>query len=298
MAENRISPFGGPGHFYECPHWHGGRWWITDMRGQAVYSFSQNGEVREELRLEERPGGLGWSPDGALLVVAMDSKKLLRWRPGSRSVEEFADASVICSDIDGFLNDMAVSKSGHAYIGFDADYTKYKEPLGMIVHVAPDGRAEIVARELAMPNGIVFAPDGNNLLVAETFRPNIVGFKIEASGKLGPPDAWAVLEPKADKRQKRQPGIASKAAMMDGCDIDSEGHIWVADIYTACLRVAPGGDIVDAIFLPDGLNTVACGLGGSDGRTLMICGAESDVTDRVGKKSSHLFTARVDVPAV
>jgi sugar lactone lactonase YvrE len=85
---------------------------------------------------------------------------------------------------------------------------------------------------------------------------------------------------------------------MDGCVMDSEGCIWVADVRSACLRIAPGGAVVDAIFLPDQLCSFACTLGGPDGKTLMICAADSNFADRVSRKSSFLFTTRVDVPAI
>ena len=55
MSHDIITPFGPAAHFYECPRWHAGRWWASDMRGGTVYSFSGEGEGRIELEIDDRP---------------------------------------------------------------------------------------------------------------------------------------------------------------------------------------------------------------------------------------------------
>ncbi len=80
----------------------------------------------------------------------------------------------------------------------------------------------------------------------------------------------------------------------DGCSLDADGYIWPADEVTArCLRIAPGGEIVDEIAMPAGLVCFACMLGGDDGCTLLVC-ASPDF-DHVARESA-LLTTRVDVP--
>lgn len=124
MRKHKISEFGPPAHFYECPRWHAGRWWASDMRGRTVYSLSPDGEARVELSLDDaRPGGLGWSPEGDMLVVSMERKALLRRDRAGGAFRPWVDLSALVAGTTGFLNDMAVSRSGHVYAGFDADPT-------------------------------------------------------------------------------------------------------------------------------------------------------------------------------
>jgi sugar lactone lactonase YvrE len=293
LAQPQLTAFGAPGHFFECPRWRDGRWWVSDMRAQTIYSYAADGVARAELKLDDdRPAGIGWLPDGSLVVVSMEKRQLLRRAPGGSTAEVFADLGPLFADLPGWLNDMGVSDDGHAYIGFDPDLHKYgmDSDLGAVVHVDPSGRGEIAARGLYFPNGIVTSPDGSTLIVAETGKPQFTGYAIGPNGALGAGSIWADLARKADKRPAGQPSLGDEVVGLDGCAMDPEGLIWAADFRSGCLRIAEGGDIVDSVFLPDGLYPFATGVGGEDGKTLMICGADLNFAERLTKKGSHLFT--------
>jgi sugar lactone lactonase YvrE len=283
-----LKAFGPPGRFYEVPHWRDGRWFVSDMRDGTVFSYGADGTAKVEVKLDGggRPGGISWTPQGDLLVVSMDAKTLFRRKAGEATAKPFVEMAEIAGDTVGFLNDMVVDPAGHIYIGFDADHLKYHDARGLLVCVSPEGQARVVADELAMPNGMVVSKDGKTLIVAETMRPQFLAFDIAADGALSNRRVWSELAPR----------VEGKAIAFDGCDIDAEGCIWVADVWAGCLRMAPGGKVVDAIPMPQGLHSFACGLGGPDGRTLMICTGDSDFADRASRKSSFLYTAQVDVP--
>jgi sugar lactone lactonase YvrE len=93
--------------------------------------------------------GLGWLPDGRLLVVAMQSRRLLRLE-GDRLVEA-ADLSGVTSYL---TNDMVVDARGRAYVGevgFDVHGgAPYKA--AALVLVTPDGRTRVVDPDLSCPN--------------------------------------------------------------------------------------------------------------------------------------------------
>jgi hypothetical protein len=61
--------------------------------------------------------------------------------------------------------------------------------------------------------------------------------------------------------------------------------------------VAPGGEIVEEIAVPEGLGGFACGLGGEDGRTLVACAAP-DFHEEARKAANEavLLTTTVEVP--
>ena len=63
------------------------------------------------------------------------------------------------------------------------------------------------------------------------------------------------------------------------------------------MRLAPGGEIVDEIAAPEGLDVFACMLGGDDGRTLLICAAPDFLeSNRTAAAEAVLLATTVDVP--
>jgi sugar lactone lactonase YvrE len=298
MTTSRLRPFGPAGHFYEGLRWHEGRWWLSDSAAGRVLSLDASGEPRTELQVEgDHVLGLGWLPDGAMLVTSMQRRQVLRRPPGGGAAEVFADLSALTAGVGGFINDMWVTAEGHAYVGFDVEHTDPEPEKGMLLHVDPSGRAEIAARGLCFPNGVVVTPDRRTLVVAETFRPRFTSFAIGAGGRLGPAELWADLADKRDRRADPTPPFDAGRTSLDGCTMDADGCIWVANVREACIRVAPGGDIVDAIYMPAGLHAFSCALGGEGGRELLICAANTDISSRMAQKGSHLFIADVATPA-
>ena len=114
------------------------------------------------LTVEGQPSGLGWLPDGDLLVVSMRDHRILR-RSADGSVSVHAELSEYCG---GHLNDMVVSADGRAYVGnFGFDLMAFADPVpAALVRVDPDGTATVVAEDLLFPNGSVITPDGRTLI--------------------------------------------------------------------------------------------------------------------------------------
>jgi sugar lactone lactonase YvrE len=243
------------GAFYEGPRWHDGRWWVSDFYRYVVLSFDPDGrDVREELRVEAMPSGLGWAPDGSLLVVSMQDHRLLRRRPGG-AVEVVASFAELCG---GFANDMVVDAKGTAYIGNAGfDLMRGDPPAtANLVRVSLDGTVTLAAADLAFPNGAVITNDGSTLIVGETMGSRYTAFTIGADGALRDRRVWAEV-----------PGVAP-----DGCGLDARDRIWCADaLGKRCVLIEEGGHIVAEVPAPDDLNVYACMLGGRDGRTLLQC---------------------------
>ena len=98
--------------FAEGPRWHEGRLWISDMHAQQVLAIDLDGNAETICRVDQDPSGLGWLPDGTLLVVSMRDRRLLRLVGGK--LELLADLS----ELAGFhCNDMVVDSQGRAYVG-------------------------------------------------------------------------------------------------------------------------------------------------------------------------------------
>ncbi|WP_238008843.1 SMP-30/gluconolactonase/LRE family protein [Dactylosporangium sp. AC04546] len=280
--------------FLEAPRWHDDRVWCSDFyTGQVMSAREDGADLRVEATVPRQPSGLGWLPDGRLLVVSMRDRKVLRREPdGTLSIH--ADLS---RHATGHLNDMTVDAMGRAYVGnfgFDLMGGEPVEPAALY-RVDPDGDVTEVATDLWFPNGIVLTPQGV-LLVNETLGNRITAFDLTGDGQLTNRRVWAAFGPlpagRAFDRVLPQLTVAG-----DGSCLDAEGGLWVADATGArLLRVLEGGEITDEV--RPGTNVYACALGGSDGRTLFACAApDFHEAARKAAREASLIALPVAVPA-
>lgn len=275
-------------YFGEGPRWHDGRLWFSDFYAQAVKSVSLAGDLRTEFELDDRPSGLGWMPDGSLLVVSMTKRQVLR-----RAKDGILRLHADLSHVAGFhCNDMVVDEEGRAYVGnfgfdLDAEMTARgveavlaDHPMARLALVTPDGGVEVAADAMHFPNGSVITPDGKTLIVGETLGAVLTAFDIGGEGTLSNRRVWANTAPRVP----------------DGIALDAQNRVWIANpIAPECALIAEGGAVVDVV------DTVqpayACMLGGPDGRTLFALTADSSIAhDAAAKPTGHVRIATVDVP--
>jgi sugar lactone lactonase YvrE len=292
MGERELTALYEGGHFFEGPRWHDGRWFVSDFYDRAVYSLGEDGRSEEVVRVEQQPSGLGWLPDGSLLVVSMRDHKLLRRSPDG-SVSEHADLSEHCG---GHLNDIVVDAAGRAYVGnfgFDLMAGADIEP-AVLLRVDPDGTVTQVADDLWFPNGSVITDDGV-LLVDETFGNRVTAFDIGPDGALRNRRTWASFGPLPSSTVLADV-LPQLVVAPDGCCLDAEDALWIADgSHRRVVRVRSGGEIVEEI--APGTGTFACMLGGADARTLFVCAApDFDEQARAASTDAQLLAVRVDVP--
>src|SRR6478752_6738710 len=274
--------------FTEGPRWRDGRLWCSDMHDHRVISTGLDGAVHTVVRVEDdEPSGLGWLPDGRLLVVAMETQRLLRVEPDG----ELAVHADLSSAARGSLNDMIVAADGTAYLG-DMGVRIHElgseRRVGQTFRVAPDGTWECAADDLESPNGHILADDGRTLIVAESGGGRLTAFTVREDGTLTDRRTYAHLTPARDDVIFAPP---------DGICLDAEGAVWVADPLGArVFRVREGGDVTDSIGFDDVI-PVACVLGGDDRRTLLMCVA-ADWHAEVVKRAptARIDACEVDVP--
>ncbi|HWD06219.1 MAG TPA: SMP-30/gluconolactonase/LRE family protein [Amycolatopsis sp.] len=279
--------------YLECPRWHDERIWFADFYTYRVLSAGPDGsDLRTEAEVPEQPSGLGWLPDGRLLVVSMRDARLLRREPDGTLVTH-ADLSPY---VTGHPNDMVVDDQGRAYVGEFGFDLMGGAPLrtGVLLRVDPDGTVTTVARDLWFPNGSVLTTDGV-LLVNETFANRVTAFDVTDDGSLTNRRTWAKFgdEPTGRAQAEVFPQLT---VAPDGCCLDADGALWIADgIGNRAARVREGGTIIDEV--PAGVGVFACMLGGADGRTLFLCAApDFDETARKKAREGKLLATRVDTP--
>jgi sugar lactone lactonase YvrE len=236
--------------FPEGLRWHNNRLWFSDMNAGRVISVDSEGRQENIYAMPGPCSGLGWLPDGRLLVVSMLDRCLLCMDKSGLSL--FADLKELASY---HCNDMVVDQRGRAYVGnFGFDLSRGETPRpAEIVMVSPDGEARVVAENLAFPNGTVITPDGRTLIVAETYGACLTAFDIQPDGSLNNRRNWATFD----------------SAIPDGICLDAEGGIWAASpISQEVIRVLEGGEVTHRYGFPN--SAYACMLGGEERRTLFV----------------------------
>lgn len=256
--------------FPEGPRWHDNKLYFSDMNACKVMSVDLCGKLETIVELPGPCSGIGWRPDGCMLIVSMLDRCLMSW--------DGNELSLVCNlhEMAAFhCNDMVVDSKGRAYIGnFGFDLSSGAPPKSAeLIRVDPDGSATIAAQNMKFPNGSVITPDNKTFIVAETYGACLTAFDIKEDGTLENRRTWADLA-----------GTAP-----DGICLDARDGIWVASpISSEVLRVVEGGQVTHKI----GVKTqaYACMLGGEDRKTLFI--ATSGNTRGSGK----IEVVQVDIP--
>jgi sugar lactone lactonase YvrE len=252
--------------FPEAPRWHAGRLWFTDQHARAILAMDPAGHLETIAPTVDLPGGLGWLPDGRVLIVFMTQRRVMQL--SGEGIVAYADLSAMASF---HCNDMVVDGAGRAYVGnfgFDLHGGDEITP-AEIIRIASDGSSEVFARDVVFPNGSVITPPGDTLLVAETFAHRISSFGLDARGRMTSRRLWA--------------GLGEHTP--DGICMDVDGALWVASPVTGTLmRVKQGGTILD--WCRTRGTPYACMLGGDDRRTLYVCTSETDDPREAAKRKS------------
>lgn len=255
--------------FGEGPRWFEGLLWFSDLLGEAVHTADMRGSLTALPLPGHRPSGLGFRPDGSLLIASSESRQVLRY--DGETVVTIADlADVAPAD----LGEMVVDEEGRAYLGCRAVTG------GMIIRLDPDGSATVVADDLAFPGGMAITPD-RELIVAEATGRRLSAFAIGDDGAL------------ADRRVFAD-GLDGPP---DGIALDAEGGVWTSmTLAHRFERITRGGAVTDRIDMGDRV-AVACTLGGPGRRTLFLLSSTDAYSRRlIGTRRSRLDAVTVETP--
>ena len=266
--------------FIEGPRWYEGALWFSDFYDAAVFRIVPGHRAEKVVSVPQQPSGLGWLPNGDLLISSMLDKTLYRWSE-KQGLNKYADVSAIA---ERRINDMHVDPCGRAWVGNFGFVHQDGESIapGTLARVDTDQSVHAAAGDLLFANGMVLVNGGNTLVVAETYRGCLTAFDITSAGDLINRRLWAQL-PEGDAP--------------DGICVDAEEAIWVASPSTgSVLRLLEGGEITDSI--RTGRKAIACALGGNDGRTLFV--STSSSTDRhicIERRTAAIHSFDVPIPS-
>jgi sugar lactone lactonase YvrE len=255
----------------EGPRWHDGWLWFSDLTNKRVVRVDTKGRHEVVATFDDRPSGLGFLPDGTLVVVAMTERRLLRIV--GPHVEPYADLRDFGGD---FANDMVVDAEGRAYVGVRSAALKpgfavpdAADAPDLVVVVDPSGNTSIAADQLISPNGTVISPDGRTLIIAETYAHRLTAYDRAGDGTLSRRRVFAEVD----------------GTYPDGICLDDEGAVWFGSPYTnEFIRVRDGGEVTDRVQVPGG---VACALGGDNRTTLFLLAVDPTALPTPGESVSN-----------
>ncbi|MGA8545850.1 MAG: SMP-30/gluconolactonase/LRE family protein [Mycobacterium sp.] len=260
--------------FGEGPRWFEGLLWFSDMLGEAVHTADASGSLTTLALPGQSPSGLGFRPDGSLLIVSTEKRQLLGY--DGETVVTIADLS---DAAPADLGDMVVDHVGRAYIGSQAFEG------GVILRVDPDNSVRVVAQDLDFPNGMAITADHTTLIVAESIGRRLTAFTIGADGDL------------ADRRVFAD-GLDGPP---DGISLDAGGGVWTSmTLAHQFERIEAGGGgkgrVTHRIDIGDRV-AIACMLGGPARRTLFMLSSTDAYPKRlIGTRLSRLDAVIVDTP--
>ena len=259
--------------FGEGPRWFEGLLWFSDMLGEAVHTVDMRGSLTTLPLPGHFPSGLGFRPDGSLLIASTEDRQVLRY--DGETVVTIAELAHVSP---ANLGDMVIDDAGRAYIGCQA------RSGGVIIRLDPDDSATVVAGDLDFPNGMVITEDRRTLIVAESTGRRLSAFTIG-----GPDDPG---------------GLGDRRIFADGLDgppdgiaLDTGGGVWTAmTLAHQFERITEGGVVTDRIDMGERV-AIACTLGGPGRRTLFLLSSTDAYPQRLaGTRLSRLDAATVDSP--
>jgi sugar lactone lactonase YvrE len=261
----------------ESPRWHGDRLYFSDWSAGEVLSVDMAGHSEVVAQVKSLPLCTDWLPDGRQVIVSSPDGRLLCREPDG-SLSMYADLG------QPGWNDIVADGRGNIYVnraGYNPMAGAGFQP-GFVFLVTADGSVRQVADDIAFPNGMTVTADNSTLIIADSYRHNLVAFDIGAGGCLANRRIWAHLG----------------EGVPDGICSDEQNAVWYADVPNKrCVRVAQGGRVLQAVELDRG--GFACMLGGPGRTTLFIVTAAwqgMTESEMVAPGSGQVVALDVEVP--
>ncbi|WP_158265420.1 SMP-30/gluconolactonase/LRE family protein [Blastopirellula marina] len=179
-----------------------GNVYFTDVPGQLVLKIDH--ATKQVTKFSEGEGGtsgLMFGPDGRLYGSQYFNRRIVAFDAEGK-------VEVIAEDLGA--NDLVVASNGNIYCT--------DTPGHQVWLVRPNGEKQVVAKDIAAPNGIILWPKEGTLVVADSAGKNLLAYRVEEDGTL----SYGAPVYTCRVRQKDAP---SKA---DGMTVDSAGRLYVA----------------------------------------------------------------------
>ena len=242
--------------FPEGPAFDGdGNLYIADSQRNAIPVVNPDGKGSIFVETEGGPNGCAFHRHGDLYVAEPAGKRVIRVSPTGQMhvvVDEFEGQPFLAP------NDITFDLQGRAYFSDPGD-SNVAHPYGRVFRIDPDGSLTLLVQQMAYPNGLAITPDGQHLVVSETFSELLHKFVLDEGGNVVGRDEFAYVGT----------GRAGEVGP-DGMAFDDAGYLYVAIFGGGVVSVVePGGDVVEKLSV-GGLRPTNVAFGGPERRTLYV----------------------------
>lgn len=249
---------------------------FTDIPQNTVFKWKDE----EGLSIFLRPAGfaLGKKPFGGDygsngLFINPLNNQLVLCDHGNRCVTQLNrenwSKTIVIDSFEGKKfnspNDIVISSKGHYYFtdppyGLKGpDYPGKELDFSGVYHLTPDGKIEVITKELDYPNGIALSPDEKTLYASNTEERKIVmRFDLAENGNAG--SGKILFDAAGFKKYGKDGGC-------DGMAVDKKGNIWVTG-PGGVMVVSPEGKHLGSI--DTGTLIANCKFGGKEGNELYM----------------------------
>lgn len=228
--------------------------WMAEISESGVDTFITKQQFPE---IFKHTNGLTVYRDGSVYGCEFGHGQIIRVSP-------HGEASVFAAGYHGKPfkrpNDLAFHSNGNLYFTDPGEYNRDKQEGRIFRVLRKSGEVELLADNLAFPNGIAVAPDEKSIYICESIPNRIWRYPLNDDGTLGERELFAEL-----------PG-----GEPDGIAFDEAGHLYVAHFGGHGIYVLDrNGDPIRKIITP-GKTPSNVEFGGKDLKTLFVTEDETN----------------------
>lgn len=246
-----------------------GNVFFTDQPNNRIMKWSVDGKLSTFLQPAGRANGMFFEPNGNLLACADEKTEL--W-----SITPDGNHTVLAKNFEGTKlngpNDVWERPDGGIYFTdpfYKRDWWDYNQRPQAGEHVyflSPDRKSlKRVTEDLLQPNGIIGAPDGKTLFVADIRARKTYAYDIQPDGTL------------TNKRLRCELGS-------DGMTLDAEGNLYLTGAGVTVFD--KNGKQIEHIDVPESW-TANVSFGGKDHQTLFITASKGLYSIRLNVKGAN-----------
>lgn len=235
-----------------------GNLYVTDIPYGRIFRISAQGEWSLVCEYDGWPNGLKIHRDGRIFIT--DYKRgIMVLDPHSGHIEPLLESA----GSEGFkgVNDLVFAPNGDLYFT-DQGQTGLQDPSGRVYKLSHDGNLSCLINTIPSPNGIVFDPHLNHLLIAVTRAQQIWRIPLGNGSIIGKVGVFSQLHG----------GLGGP----DGLALDAESNLYIAHTgFGSVWRLSKVGEPLQRIVSCEGISNTNLAFGGPDNRNLYITESES-----------------------
>lgn len=235
-----------------------GNLYVTDIPYGRIFRISPTGQWELVCEYDGWPNGLKIHRDGRIFIT--DYKRgIMLLDPRSGNIEPFLESA----GSEGFkgVNDLVFSPAGDMYFT-DQGQTGLQDPTGRVYKLDPAGNLTCLINTILSPNGIVFDPQLNHLLIAVTRAQQIWRIPLGNGSIISKVGVFAQLHG----------GLGGP----DGLALDSESNLYVAHTgFGSVWKLSRVGEPLQRIVSSEGISNTNLAFGGPHNQTLFITESET-----------------------